>query len=88
VVAAVAGRCEVYLDGGIRRGTDALKALALGARAVLLGRPILWGLVASGQSGVARVLDLLTLELELARALVGAPSLDALTPALLRYRGY
>jgi isopentenyl diphosphate isomerase/L-lactate dehydrogenase-like FMN-dependent dehydrogenase len=88
VVAAVAGGCEVYMDGGIRRGTDALKALALGARAVLLGRPILWGLVASGQAGVARVLDLLTLELELAMALVGAPSLDALTPALLRYRAY
>ena len=88
VVAAVAGRCEVYLDGGIRRGTDALKALALGARAVLLGRPILWGLVANGQSGVTRVLELLTAELESAMALVGAPTLDALTPALLRYRAY
>lgn len=84
VVAAVNGRVEVYLDGGIRRGTDALKALALGARAVLVGRPVLWGLAANGQQGVTRVLDLLGAELELAMALAGAPSLAALTPALVR----
>ncbi|MGE5333449.1 MAG: alpha-hydroxy acid oxidase [Nitrososphaerota archaeon] len=84
VVAAVNGRIEVYLDGGIRRGTDALKALALGARAVLLGRPVLWGLAANGQQGVTRVLDLLTAELEMAMALVGCPSLAALSPALVR----
>src|SRR5437660_4744263 len=52
IVEAVAGRCEVYMDGGIRRGTDILKALALGARAVLVGRPILWGLAVDGASGV------------------------------------
>jgi 4-hydroxymandelate oxidase len=83
VVAAAHGRAEVYLDGGIRRGTDAVKALALGARAVLLGRPILWGLAVSGQQGVARVLELLNAELELAMALVGSPSLAALDPALV-----
>ncbi len=87
VVAAVNGRIEVYLDGGIRRGTDALKALALGARAVLVGRPVLWGLAANGQQGVTRVLDLLGAELELAMALAGAPSLAALTPALVRLPG-
>src|SRR5689334_438286 len=74
VVAAAHGGAEVYLDGGIRRGTDALKALALGARAVLLGRPILWGLAVGGQQGVARVLELLNAELEMAMALVGSPS--------------
>lgn len=84
VVAAVDGRAEVYVDGGIRRGTDALKALALGARAVLLGRPALWGLAANGQQGVARVLGLLGEELELAMALVGSPTLADLHPALLR----
>ena len=84
VVAAVNGRVEVYVDGGIRRGTDALKALALGARAVLLGRPILWGLAVNGQQGVARVLELLSAELELAMALVGSPSLAALGPAQVR----
>jgi 4-hydroxymandelate oxidase len=87
VVAAVNGRVEVYLDGGIRRGTDALKALALGARAVLVGRPVLWGLATNGQQGVTRVLDLLGAELELAMALAGAASLAALTPALVRLPG-
>jgi 4-hydroxymandelate oxidase len=87
VVAAANGRVEVYLDGGIRRGTDALKALALGARAVLVGRPVLWGLAANGQQGVTRVLELLGAELELAMALAGAPSLAALTPALVRLPG-
>lgn len=84
VVAAAYGGAEVYLDGGIRRGTDALKALSLGARAVLLGRPILWGLAVSGQQGVARVLGLLNAELELAMALVGSPSVAALGPELVR----
>ena len=56
IVDAVAGRCEVYLDGGIRRGTDILKALSLGAQAVLVGRPILYGLAANGAEGVAHIL--------------------------------
>ena len=64
VVAAVAGRGEVLVDGGVRRGTDVLKALALGARAVLIGRPILWGLAVGGEAGAARVLELLQAEIE------------------------
>ena len=75
VVEAVAGRVEVYLDGGVRRGTDVLKALALGARAVLLGRPILWGLAVGGEAGVLRVLELLCEELDLAMALCGSRSI-------------
>ncbi|MGK5172500.1 alpha-hydroxy acid oxidase [Geodermatophilus sp. CPCC 205761] len=71
VVAAVAGRAEVYLDGGVRRGTDVLKALALGARAVLIGRPYLYGLAAGGQAGVERVLELLRAEFVRALALTG-----------------
>src|SRR6202043_402370 len=76
IVEAVAGRCEVYLDGGIRRGTDVLKALALGARAVLVGRPILWGLVVDGAEGVSRVLEILRAELELSMVLSGHYSLE------------
>ena len=53
VVEAVAGRCEVYLDGGVRRGTDVLKALALGARGVFVGRPVLWGLAVDGAAGLS-----------------------------------
>ncbi len=83
VVAAVAGRCEVYLDGGIRRGTDVLKALALGARAVLVGRPILWGLAVGGRTGVRDVLDTLRAELDLAMALSGCASLEQLPRDLL-----
>ena len=86
VVAAVQGRCEVYLDGGIRRGTDVLKALALGARAVLVGRPVLWGLAANGAEGVYHVLELLRRELELAMALSGRPTLDSIDASLLRRR--
>jgi isopentenyl diphosphate isomerase/L-lactate dehydrogenase-like FMN-dependent dehydrogenase len=71
VVDAVAGRAEVFLDGGVRRGTDVLKALALGARAVLVGRPYLYGLAAGGQAGVERVLELLRAEFTRALALTG-----------------
>jgi 4-hydroxymandelate oxidase len=74
---------EIYLDGGIRRGTDVVKALALGARAVLVGRPVLWGLAAGGEAGVARVLALLRDELDLAMALCGAPRLADLTADLV-----
>jgi isopentenyl diphosphate isomerase/L-lactate dehydrogenase-like FMN-dependent dehydrogenase len=84
VVAAVNGHCEIYLDGGIRRGTDILKALALGARAVLVGRPILWGLAAHGIEGVCRVLELLRSELELAMALAGCPTLASIDPTLVK----
>jgi 4-hydroxymandelate oxidase len=75
------------MDGGIRRGTDALKALVLGARAVLLGRPVVWGLAANGQQGVSHIFELLGTELELAMALAGCPSLAALSPALVRLPG-
>ena len=84
VVATVAGRCEVYVDGGVRRGTDVLKALALGARAVLLGRPALWGLGAAGAEGVERVLTLLCEELQLAMALAGRPTLASIDRALVQ----
>lgn len=81
VVAAVRGRIPVLVDGGVRRGTDALKALALGATAVGIGRPYIWGLGAFGQSGVERTLDLLNNELRLAMVGVGARSLKEITPA-------
>jgi 4-hydroxymandelate oxidase len=83
VVAAAEGTMEIVVDGGIRRGTDILKALALGARAVLIGRPYLWGLAADGEAGVRRVLDLLASDLKLAMALAGMPTVAAITPALL-----
>ena len=74
VVEAVDGRGEVLLDGGIRRGTDVVKALALGARAVLVGRAPLWGLAVGGAAGVERVLGLLRDEIELALTLCGCAS--------------
>lgn len=77
VVEAVGDRVEVLLDGGIRRGTDVAIALALGARAVLVGRPVVWGLAARGADGVQHVLELLRDELALALALLGCPSPDA-----------
>jgi 4-hydroxymandelate oxidase len=83
VVDAVAGRAEVYADGGIRGGTDVLRALALGARAVLVGRPALWGLATGGAEGVQAVLDHLRAELDLAMALSGTPNLAAVGRDLL-----
>lgn len=74
VVAAVAERAEVYVDGGVRRGTDVLKALALGARAVFVGRPVLWGLAVGGEAGVTQVLAALRDEFDLAMALAGCAS--------------
>ena len=74
---------EVYVDGGIRRGNDVLKALALGARAVLLGRPVLWGLATSGQAGVRDVLEGLRSGLERAMKLCGARDLKDLVPDLV-----
>ncbi|MFW3168810.1 alpha-hydroxy acid oxidase [Geodermatophilus sp. CPCC 206100] len=74
VVEAVAGRAEVLLDGGVRRGADVLTALGLGARAVLVGRPYLYGLAVAGQAGVERVIDVLTTELDRTMALTGVAS--------------
>lgn len=84
VVETVAGRCEVYVDGGVRRGTDALKALALGARAVLLGRPALWALAVDGAEGVERALRLLHEELKLAMILSGRPTLASIDRSLVK----
>jgi isopentenyl diphosphate isomerase/L-lactate dehydrogenase-like FMN-dependent dehydrogenase len=84
IVAAVAGRCEVYLDGGIRRGTDILKALSLGARAVLVGRPVLYGLAVNGAEGVAHVLEILRSELELAMVLAGCPDIKSISRSLVK----
>ena len=83
VVETVSGRGSVFVDGGIRRGTDIAKALCLGADAVLIGRPILWGLALDGGAGVRRVLNMLRLELREAMALLGAPDRAALGPELL-----
>ncbi len=83
VVEAVAGRLPVLMDGGIRRGTDVLKALALGAQAVLLGRAVLWGLATGGADGVAGVLRLLARELQMAMALAGRRNLAEIDRTLL-----
>jgi isopentenyl diphosphate isomerase/L-lactate dehydrogenase-like FMN-dependent dehydrogenase len=84
VVEAVSGRCLVLMDGGIRRGTDVVTALALGAQAVLVGRPILWGLAVAGEDGVRRVLELLQAEVELALLLLGCPRPEDVTAAHVR----
>ena len=76
IAAAVDGGCEIWVDGGVRRGLDVVTALALGARGVLVGRPVLWALAAGGQAGVARALAILQEETELALALLGCPAVD------------
>ena len=81
---AVRDRLEVLFDGGIRSGQDVLKALALGARAVLLGRPVLWGLAADGADGARAVLELMRAELELAMTLAGMPTLASINRALVK----
>ena len=85
IVEVVNQRCEVYMDGGIRRGTDILKALALGARAVLVGRPILWGLAVEGKEGAQQVLEILRAELELAMALAGRPTITSIDQSLVKF---
>lgn len=86
VVEAVDGRVEVLVDGGIRRGADVVKALALGARAVLAGRPPLWGLVVDGEAGAQRVLELLRDEIRLALQLIGCASPADVTRAHIARR--
>jgi 4-hydroxymandelate oxidase len=81
VVEAVAGRAEVYLDGGVRRGTDVLTALALGARAVFAGRPWVYALAAGGEEGVLEAIGVLRAELETAMALLGTPTVADVTRA-------
>jgi len=83
IVKVVAGRIPVLLDGGIRRGTDVIKALALGAQAVFIGRPVLWGLAVSGEDGVKDVLRLLKEEFRIAMALCGCPTLSTIKRVLI-----
>jgi 4-hydroxymandelate oxidase len=83
VVDAAGGRVEILMDGGVRRGTDVLKALAFGARAVCIGRPYLWGLAAAGEDGVRDVLRILRQELSLAMALSGRPSIASIDRTLV-----
>lgn len=83
VAEAVRGSAEVYLDGGIRRGSEVVKALALGARAVFVGRPVLWGLAAGGERGVRRVLELLREEVSLSLALAGCADLGSVDRSLV-----
>jgi isopentenyl diphosphate isomerase/L-lactate dehydrogenase-like FMN-dependent dehydrogenase len=87
VVAGAAGRIPVLVDGGFRRGTDILKALALGASAICIARPYLYGLAAFGQPGVERVIELLRTELALDMALAGVPNLASIDRKLVRIRG-
>jgi isopentenyl diphosphate isomerase/L-lactate dehydrogenase-like FMN-dependent dehydrogenase len=87
VVDAVKGRIPVLIDGGFRRGTDILKALALGAKAICIARPYLYGLAAFGQRGVERVIELLRTELALDMGLSGVPNLAAIDRSLVRIRG-
>ncbi|MEV0222486.1 alpha-hydroxy acid oxidase [Streptomyces sp. NPDC050704] len=84
MVAAVGGRIPIVLDGGVRRGTDVVKALALGASAAGIGRPVMWALAEGGEQGVRRLLELLREEVDDAMALCGASGLADLTPDLVR----
>jgi isopentenyl diphosphate isomerase/L-lactate dehydrogenase-like FMN-dependent dehydrogenase len=84
VVEAVGDRCEVYVDGGVRRGSDVLKAIALGARAVFVGGPILWGLAVNGEQGATHVLSILRRELDEAMLLCGCTTLADIDASLLK----
>jgi (S)-2-hydroxy-acid oxidase len=86
VVKAVEGRVEVYMDGGVRQGTDVLKALAMGARAVFIGRPVLWGLAYNGQEGVESVLQILRDEFKTAMMLSGCRNLAEIQPSLVVHK--
>uniref|UniRef100_A0A8D0KP83 (S)-2-hydroxy-acid oxidase n=1 Tax=Salvator merianae TaxID=96440 RepID=A0A8D0KP83_SALMN len=83
IVEAVEGKVEVFVDGGIRKGTDVLKALALGAKAVFIGRPIIWGLAYQGEKGVTEVLQILKDEFHLAMALSGCQNVGAIDRTLI-----
>ncbi len=83
VVQAVAGRADVYVDGGIRSGADVLRALAVGATAVMVGRPVLWGLAIDGESGAAAVLEQFAADLTRSMALCGAPDITSVSSDLL-----
>jgi len=83
VVQAVGGKCQVFLDGGVNRGSDIMKALALGADMVFVGRAAIWGLAVDGEKGVAQVLQILKEELELCMGLSGTPSIPQLNSSML-----
>jgi isopentenyl diphosphate isomerase/L-lactate dehydrogenase-like FMN-dependent dehydrogenase len=83
IVEAVGGRCEVILDGGVLRGTDVLKALALGANAVAIGKLQSWGMAAGGVDGLVKTLELLEGEICMAMALIGARNIEELEPSLV-----
>jgi len=87
VVEAAGGRVEIFVDGGIRRGTDVVKALGLGARACLIGRPYTWALAAGGEAGVSRLLELLQAEIELAMAFSGCAAVSHIDSTVVRRRG-
>lgn len=87
IVRAVGGRAEVFLDGGVRYGTDVVKAIALGARACLIGRPYLWGLAAGGEAGVARVLEIFEEEIDRTLALIGRSKVDKVDSSAVHIRG-
>ena len=83
VIEGVAGRIPVIVDGGIRRGTDIFKALALGAKAALIGRPYVYGLAVNGAAGVARVIEILLEELRVAMSICGRPTLASIDKSVL-----
>jgi isopentenyl diphosphate isomerase/L-lactate dehydrogenase-like FMN-dependent dehydrogenase len=82
-VAASRGKTEIYLDGGIRRGADVVKAIALGAKAVFIGRPLFWGLALGGEQGVVRVLNILREEIEITMAKCGRPTIASIDSAVV-----
>mgnify|MGYP003349333068 FL=1 len=84
MVEAVGGRLPVFVDSGFRRGTDIVKAMAMGASGVFVGRPYIWGLGAFGEAGVTRVLELLRLEFTAAMQQAGAPTVRHLVPSLVK----
>ena len=86
-VAAVGGRCEVFVDGGVRRGKDVLRALALGATAVFVGRPVFWGLALGGQAGLERLVEMFRDELTICMQLCGCPTIGDITRAHVHDRG-
>ena len=83
VVAGVGSRAEVLFDGGVRRGTDVIKAIALGAKAVLIGRPYLYGIATDGQRGASAILEIFRSEIERSLTLMGVGSIGELEPSLL-----
>jgi isopentenyl diphosphate isomerase/L-lactate dehydrogenase-like FMN-dependent dehydrogenase len=84
VVDVAGDLCEIYVDGGVRRGSDVLKAIALGARAVLVGRPILWGLAMASEQGAVNVLEIFRRELDEAMLLCGCTGIEDIDGSLLR----